>query len=96
MRDDLALAEKAVEMGFSVINNGNSKRCQSKPYSPEQATPAEALSFEIGNVVVWHTASGWRFAELIDKNYRNHSEFSDSLLSCLWDAKKHKQAKPQV
>ncbi|MCY9864978.1 hypothetical protein OTK49_20900 [Vibrio coralliirubri] len=86
IREDIAIVPTAQKLGFSVKSLRNDHQCY-VDYNPETSIPRNPLSFEIGNVVVWTARGGWRFAQIIDGNFLNHSDVIYSLQACLWAAK---------
>lgn len=87
VREDIAHVSVAQQMGFNVKSPRNNNRSVHVDYDPKASIPHNPLSYEIGNVVVWAARGGWRFAQLIDGYYRNHSEVIRNLQACLWAAK---------
>lgn len=87
VREDIAHVSIAQKLGFNIKSPRNNNRSVYVDYNPEAPIPHNPLSYEIGNVVVSVARGGWRFAELIDGYYRNHSEVISNLQACLWAAK---------
>lgn len=83
LREDLNLAKWAKEQGFKVMAPSNNTRAVYREYDPDLPTPIYDLSFEMNNCQVWKTRSGWRYADLIEGHYVNHSDFFGDLQSCL-------------
>lgn len=85
MREDIEAVETAQALGFKVLKSCNRSHLVRSDYHAGEPIPHNPLTFELGRVVVWTVRGGWRYAELIEGHYTNHSQVMN-LHSCLTTA----------
>lgn len=74
-REDIAHAENALSLGFTVNKSSNLNRLVTFDYKVGDPVPHHPLSFTLGNQYVWTARGGWRCGTLSPtKRFGNHSK----------------------
>ena len=68
-REDLKLAKKAQEMGYTVTSKN--------PFNPAFGIPHDAVSFQKGCIYIWQPEVRWVVADLIDNRFQNHRKYNN-------------------